>query len=213
MRNKKKLEQVDKSNIKGQSRIRVSKNSKSNKKIKENKNNKNNKNNLKNKKTTKNKNKSWILIIICLFLGVGIGYFTEFNIKDFIEDISKYKITIVKVDGQSEELENDSKEDSKTNTSKKSKQSNKKSKQSNSDKINKAKKAIINSCGSEFKDVAYSGEGKHPTKRDGEYYIFNMGEDVTGDMMFYVEKDTYKVFEYSVDGYFGEYRRGDYSSF
>lgn len=205
MRNKKKLEQVDKSNIKGQSRIRVSKNSKSNKKIKENKDNKNNKNNLKSKQTKKNKNKSWIFIIISLFLGVGIGYFTEFNIKDFIEDISKYRITIVKVDGQSEELENDSKEDSKTNTSKKIKQS-------NSDKINKAKKAIINSCGSDFKDVAYSGEGKHPTKGDGEYYIFNMGEDVTGDMMFYVEKDTYKVFEYSVDGYFGEYRRGDYSS-
>lgn len=202
MRNKKKLEQVKKSNIKHQSRIRISKNSKSNKKIKENKNNKNN---LSNKKTNENKNRPWTLIIVSLLLGMEIGFFTDFNIKDFIEDVSKYKIAIVKVDGQSEELENDSNEDSETNTSKKSKQS-------KSDKINKAKKAIINSCGRKFKDVAYSGEGKHPTKGDGEYYIFNMGEDVTGDMMFYVEKDTYEVFEYSVDGYFGEYRRGGYSS-
>ena len=172
-----------------QKRRRRSKNSKSKKKIKEKKSIKDI---LRNKII--NKNIPWTLIIISLFLGMQIGFFTDFNIKDLIEDISKYKISIVKEDDQSEESETA-----------------KESKQSKSDEINKAKKAIVNSCGSEFKDVVYSREGKHPAKGKGEYYIFKMGKDKTGNMMFYVDKNTYEVFEYSVGGYFGEYRRGRYS--
>lgn len=30
-----------------------------------------------------------------------------------------------------------------------------------------------------------------------------------GDMQFYVDTSIYKVYEYSVDGYFGEYRNGN----
>ncbi|MCC3868650.1 hypothetical protein [Terrisporobacter mayombei] len=189
MRDRRRLEQNKRSNNKHQKRRGISKNSKSKKKIKEKKNI---------KEILRNKiiniNISWTLIIISLFLGMQIGFFTDFNIKDLIEDISKYRISIVKEDDQSEESETD-----------------KKNNQPKSDEINKAKKAIVNSCGSEFKDVDYSEEGEHPTKGKGEYYIFKMGKEATGNMMFYVDKNTYEVFEYSVGGYFGEYRRGRYS--
>ncbi|MGL5643009.1 MAG: hypothetical protein ACRDDM_12105, partial [Paraclostridium sp.] len=76
------------------------------------------------------------------------------------------------------------------------------------DKINKAKQAIINNCGSEWSEVVYATEAAHPTK-GGNYYIFNIGPDGMGDMQFYVDTSTYKVYEYSVDGYFGEYRSGN----
>lgn len=76
---------------------------------------------------------------------------------------------------------------------------------SRSKKIEKAKQSILQQCGNEFSEVVYTGEGSH-FSQGGDYYIFNIGEDVTGDMQFYVDKNTYQVYEYSTDGYFGEYR-------
>lgn len=186
MKDRRRLEQNNKSNKAGQRRRRRPKNMKSKKKVKEKKNiiktlgNK-----------IKNKNIPWILVIISLSIGLEIGIFTDFSIKNLIEDISKYKISIVKEDDHSQEQET--------------------AKETKSDKINKAKKSIVNSCGKEFKDVEYKGDGDHPTKIKGEYYIFKMGK--ISNMMFYVDKNTYEVFEYSVDGYFGKYRKERYTPF
>lgn len=186
MKDRRRLEQNNKSNKAGQRRRRRPKNMKSKKKVKEKKNiiktlgNK-----------IKNKNIPWILVIISLSIGLEIGIFTDFSIKNLIEDISKYKISIVKEDDHSQEEET--------------------AKETKSDKINKAKKSIVNSCGKEFKDVEYKGDGDHPTKIKGKYYIFKMGK--ISNMMFYVDKNTYEVFEYSVDGYFGKYRKERYTPF
>lgn len=186
MRDRRRLEQNNKSNKAGQKRRRRPKNMKSKKKVKEKKNiietlgNK-----------IKNKNIPWTLVIISLSIGLEIGIFTDFSMKNLIEDISKYKISIVKEDNQSQEQET--------------------TKETKSDKINKAKKSIVNSCGKEFKDVEYKGDGDHPTKIKGKYYIFKMGK--ISNMMFYVDKNTYEVFEYSVDGYFGKYRKERYTPF
>lgn len=186
MKDRRRLEQNNKSNKAGQKRRRRPKNMKSKKKVKEKKNiiktlgNK-----------IKNKNIPWILVIISLSIGLEIGIFTDFSIKNLIEDISKYKISIVKEDDHSQEQET--------------------AKETKSDKINKAKKSIVNSCGKEFKDVEYKGDGDHPTKIKGKYYIFKMGK--VSNMMFYVDKNTYEVFEYSVDGYFGKYRKERYTPF
>ena len=186
MKDRRRLEQNNKSNKAGQKRRRRPKNMKSKKKVKEKKNiiktlgNK-----------IKNKNIPWILVIISLSIGLEIGIFTDFSIKNLIEDISKYKISIVKEDDHSQEQET--------------------TKETKSDKINKAKKSIVNSCGKEFKDVEYKGDGEHPTKIKGKYYIFKMGK--VSNMMFYVDKNTYEVFEYSVDGYFGKYRKERYTPF
>lgn len=186
MKDRRRLEQNNKSNKAGQKRRRRPKNMKSKKKVKEKKNiiktlgNK-----------IKNKNIPWILVIISLSIGLEIGIFTDFSIKNLIEDISKYKISIVKEDDHSQEEET--------------------AKETKSDKINKAKKSIVNSCGKEFKDVEYKGDGDHPTKIKGKYYIFKMGK--ISNMMFYVDKNTYEVFEYSVDGYFGKYRKERYTPF
>jgi len=186
VRDRRRLEQNNKSNKAGQKRRRRPKNMKSKKKVKEKKNiietlgNK-----------IKNKNIPWTLVIISLSIGLEIGIFTDFSIKNLIEDISKYKISIVKEDDQSQEQET--------------------AKETKSDKINKAKKSIVNSCGKEFKDVEYKGDGDHPTKIKGKYYIFKMGK--ISNMMFYVDKNTYEVFEYSVDGYFGKYRKERYTPF
>lgn len=186
MKDRRRLEQNNKSNKAGQKRRRRPKNMKSKKKVKEKKNiiktlgNK-----------IKNKNIPWILVIISLSIGLEIGIFTDFSIKNLIEDISKYKISIVKEDDHLQEQET--------------------TKETKSDKINKAKKSIINSCGKEFKDVEYKGDGDHPTKIKGKYYIFKMGK--ISNMMFYVDKNTYEVFEYSVDGYFGKYRKERYTPF
>lgn len=186
MKDRRRLEQNNKSNKAGQKRRRRPKNMKSKKKVKEKKNiiktlgNK-----------IKNKNIPWILVIISLSIGLEIGIFTDFSIKNLIEDISKYKISIVKEDDHSHEEET--------------------AKETKSDKINKAKKSIANSCGKEFKDVEYKGDGDHPTKIKGKYYIFKMGK--ISNMMFYVDKNTYEVFEYSVDGYFGKYRKERYTPF
>lgn len=186
MRDRRRLEQNNKSNKAGQKRRRRPKNMKSKKKVKEKKNiietlgNK-----------IKNKNIPWTLVIISLSIGLEIGIFTDFSMKNLIEDISKYKISIVKEDDQSQEQET--------------------AKETKSDKINKAKKSIVNSCGKEFKDVEYKGDGEHPTKIKGKYYIFKMGK--ISNMMFYVDKNTYEVFEYSVDGYFGKYRKERYTPF
>lgn len=187
MKDRRRLEQNNKSNTTGQRRRRRRpKNMKSKKRIKEKKNiietlgNK-----------IKNKNIPWILVIISLSIGLEIGIFTDFSMKNLIEDISKYKISIVKEDDQSQEQET--------------------AKETKSDKINKAKKSIVNSCGKEFKDVEYKGDGDHPTKIKGKYYIFKMGK--VSNMMFYVDKNTYEVFEYSVDGYFGKYRKERYTPF
>ncbi|MBN9645715.1 hypothetical protein J0L31_01885 [Terrisporobacter glycolicus] len=186
MKDRRRLEQNNKSNKAGQKRRRRPKNMKSKKKVKEKKNiiktlgNK-----------IKNKNIPWILVIISISIGLEIGIFTDFSIKNLIEDISKYKISIVNEDDQSQEEET--------------------AKETKSDKINKAKKSIVNSCGKEFKDVEYKGDGDHPTKIKGKYYIFKMGK--VSNMMFYVDKNTYEVFEYSVDGYFGKYRKERYTPF
>ena len=186
MKDRRRLEQNNKSNKAGQKRRRRPKNMKSKKKVKEKKNiiktlgNK-----------IKNKNIPWILVIISLSIGLEIGIFTDFSIKNLIEDISKYKISIVKEDDHLQEQET--------------------TKETKSDKINKAKKSIVNSCGKEFKDVEYKGDGDHPTKIKGKYYIFKMGK--ISNMMFYVDKNTYEVFEYSVDGYFGKYRKERYTPF
>lgn len=186
MKDRRRLEQNNKSNKAGQKRRRRPKNMKSKKKVKEKKNiiktlgNK-----------IKNKNIPWILVIISISIGLEIGIFTDFSIKNLIEDISKYKISIVKEDDHLQEQET--------------------TKETKSDKINKAKKSIINSCGKEFKDVEYKGDGDHPTKIKGKYYIFKMGK--VSNMMFYVDKNTYEVFEYSVDGYFGKYRKERYTPF
>ena len=186
MKDRRRLEQNNKSNKAGQKRRRRPKNMKSKKKVKEKKNiiktlgNK-----------IKNKNIPWILVIISISIGLEIGIFTDFSIKNLIEDISKYKISIVKEDDHSQEQET--------------------TKETKSDKINKAKKSIVNSCGKEFKDVEYKGDGDHPTKIKGKYYIFKMGK--VSNMMFYVDKNTYEVFEYSVDGYFGKYRKERYTPF
>lgn len=186
MKDRRRLEQNNKSNKAGQKRRRRPKNIKSKKKVKEKKNiiktlgNK-----------IKNKNIPWILVIISISIGLEIGIFTDFSIKNLIEDISKYKISIVKEDDHLQEQET--------------------TKETKSDKINKAKKSIINSCGKEFKDVEYKGDGDHPTKIKGKYYIFKMGK--VSNMMFYVDKNTYEVFEYSVDGYFGKYRKERYTPF
>lgn len=186
MKDRRRLEQNNKSNKAGQKRRRRPKNMKSKKKVKEKKNiiktlgNK-----------IKNKNIPWILVIISISIGLEIGIFTDFSIKNLIEDISKYKISIVKEDDHLQEQET--------------------AKETKSDKINKAKKSIVNSCGKEFKDVEYKGDGDHPTKIKGKYYIFKMGK--VSNMMFYVDKNTYEVFEYSVDGYFGKYRKERYTPF
>lgn len=186
MKDRRRLEQNNKSNKAGQKRRRRPKNMKSKKKVKEKKNiiktlgNK-----------IKNKNIPWILVIISLSIGLEIGIFTDFSIKNLIEDISKYKISIVKEDDHLQEQET--------------------TKETKSDKINKAKKSIVNSCGKEFKDVEYKGDGDHPTKIKGKYYIFKIGK--ISNMMFYVDKNTYEVFEYSVDGYFGKYRKERYTPF
>lgn len=186
MKDRRRLEQNNKSNKAGQKRRRRPKNMKSKKKVKEKKNiiktlgNK-----------IKNKNIPWILVIISISIGLEIGIFTDFSIKNLIEDISKYKISIVKEDDHLQEQET--------------------TKETKSDKINKAKKSIINSCGKEFKDVEYKGDGDHPTKIKGKYYIFKIGK--ISNMMFYVDKNTYEVFEYSVDGYFGKYRKERYTPF
>ncbi|WP_434793012.1 hypothetical protein TPDSL_21470 [Terrisporobacter petrolearius] len=186
MKDRRRLEQNNKSNNAGQRRRRRPKNMKSKKKVKEKKNiiktlgNK-----------IKNKNIPWTLVIISISIGLEIGIFTDFSIKNLIEDISKYKISIVKEDDHSQEQET--------------------TKETKSDKINKAKKSIVNSCGKEFKDVEYKGDGEHPTKIKGKYYIFKMGK--VSNMMFYVDKNTYEVFEYSVDGYFGKYRKERYTPF
>ncbi|HBI92576.1 MAG TPA: hypothetical protein DDY58_09135 [Terrisporobacter glycolicus] len=185
MKDRRRLEQNNKSNKAGQRRRRRPKNMKSKKKVKE----KNIIKTLGNK--IKNKNIPWTLVIISLSIGLEIGIFTDFSIKNIIEDVSKYKISIVNEDDQSQEQEV--------------------VKETKSDKINKAKKSIINSCGKEFKDVEYKGDGDHPTKIKGEYYIFKMGK--ISNMMFYVDKNTYEVFEYSVDGYFGKYRKERYTPF
>lgn len=188
MRDRRRLAQNNKSNTARQRKRRRYKSTKSKKRIKEKKNIIED---LRNK--IKNKNIPWNLVIISLFIGLEIGIFTDFSIKNLIEDVSKYKISIVKEDDQSQEQEA--------------------AKETKSDKINKAKKSIINSCGKEFKDVDYKGDGNHPTKIKGEYYIFKMGKDKTSNMMFYVDKNTYEVFEYSVDGYFGKYRKERYTPF
>jgi len=186
VKDRRRLEQNNKSNKAGQKRRRRPKNMKSKKKVKEKKNiiktlgNK-----------IKNKNIPWILVIISISIGLEIGIFTDFSMKNLIEDISKYKISIVKEDDHLQEQET--------------------TKETKSDKINKAKKSIINSCGKEFKDVEYKGDGDHPTKIKGKYYIFKMGK--VSNMMFYVDKNTYEVFEYSVDGYFGKYRKERYIPF
>jgi len=179
------------------------------------------------KKTIKSNDKiksknSKFLMIACLCIGIIIGVVTEFNFKEYINNISKYKIVIARNDD--EEIVAKDKEDetniiqseSKNNveSTKKEKKSNEKvkSKASTKNKINKAKKSIIQQCGSEFKEVVYGGKGTHPTK-GGSYYIFNIGEDGMGDMQFYVDTNTYDVYEYSVDGYFGPYRARNYDAF
>ncbi|MDV8111861.1 hypothetical protein R3379_22280 [Bacillus sp. BAU-SS-2023] len=186
------------------------------------------------KKQSKQKKKgSKTLMIICLVLGIGIGCTTEFDIKSFIENISKYKIAIVKNDDEQpstnselslnddilkkeQNQENNAevvsnevvKRETSTVNQKVKQQPKKESKESKQDKINKAKQSIINECGSDFSGVVYATEAAHPTK-GGNYYIFNIGPDGMGDMQFYVDTSTYKVYEYSVDGYFGEYRNGN----
>lgn len=171
---------------------------------------------IKSKDKVKNKNLKF-LMIACICIGIIIGVVTEFDFKGFINNVSKYKVAIVKKDD--EEIFAENKEDDKNVTKSKKKnnvestekkESNKKvkRKKSTTDKISKAKKSIIQQCGSEFSEVVYAGKDAHPTK-GGNYYIFNIGEDGMGDMQFYVDAKTYDVYEYSVDGYFGPYRAGN----
>lgn len=51
--------------------------------------------------------------------------------------------------------------------------------------------------------------------KGGQYYCFgiNIGGEVGGDMSLLVDKTTYKAYESSVDGYFGEYRGDNYDVF
>lgn len=177
-------------------------------------------------------------MMICLILGIAIGWFTEFDIKSFIENISKYQISIVKEGKEEHPINNelslndgnlnkeqDEESDAKevasnkivkgetSNTKQEPQQAKEESpKKIKQDNINKAKQAIINNCGSEWSGVVYATEAAHPTQ-GGNYYIFNVGPDGMGDMQFYVDTDTYKVYEYSVDGYFGEYRNGNSNVF
>lgn len=134
-----------------------------------------------------------ILVLCCVCIGVGLGF--GLGSKKFI----------------GEELEDKfkSKENKEKNISNKDIKSDKsiqkKESLSTEGKIEKAKQSILQQCGNEFSEVVYAGEGSH-FNQGGDYYIFNIGEDVTGDMLFYVDKNTYQVYEYSTDGYFGEYR-------
>lgn len=181
-------------------------------------------------KTKKNKQKkkeSKAIMIICLVLGIGIGWVTEFDIKGFVENISKYKISIAKKEDEQKVInselslnnDNSNKEQGQESNDKKvvsnevvKSETSNAEQETQQDKINKAKQSIINNCGSEYREVIYAAKGAHPTK-GGNYYIFNAGPDGMGDIQFYVDTNTYKVYEYCVDGYFGEYRGGNSNVF
>ena len=180
-------------------------------------------------------NKYKILIVVCLCL--GIGWSTEISFKDITSNMFKYKLAIVKkedieelpksasseVDSITEDLTEELKEQSSDKNEKindveeekpKSETAQKKEspKETTQDKIDKARQSIIQQCGNEFRDVIYTGEQKF---KGGQYYCFgiNIGGEVGGDMSLLVDKTTYKAYESSVDGYFGEYRRDNYDVF
>lgn len=180
----------------------------------------------KTKQNKQKKKKSKAPFIACLILGIGIGWAKEFDIKDFIENISKYKLVIAKKDDSQEVIHKketkvdeikDEKVEVEKQQSKQAQIEEKKSESpkpakkevSNEDKIKKAKQSIIEQCGDEFSDVIYTGKTEF---KGGQYYCFgiNVGGGVGGDMTFLVDKTTYKAYESSVDGYFGKYR-GDNS--
>ncbi|MGL6104558.1 hypothetical protein [Romboutsia sp.] len=178
----------------------------------------------------KNKRKSKAPMAICLVIGIGIGWITEFNIIDFIENMSKYKLVIVKKEddpinnelslndenlNKEEEKENSDKEVGKvenSNIEQETQQQKQETKETKQDKIKKARQSIINQCGDEFRDVIYIGETKF---KGGNYYSFgiNIDGDVGGDMSLLVDTKTFKTYESSVDGYFGEYRGYDNNVF
>lgn len=151
-------------------------------------------------------------IFVCtILIGVGIGLGANFNkIMKKINDIKDKKVEVVQEEviesvenTADEEIIEDIVEDEKENIEKE--ETPKKSNLEN--QIDKSRNSIIKQCGSEFSDVIYVGD-KPPEHIRGNYYIFgiNVDGEVAGDMMLYVDKNTFEVYEHSVDGYFGKFR-------
>lgn len=135
--------------------------------------------------TQKKKNIYKVPVAMCFIIGIGIGWITEFDIINSIENISKYELVIVEMrDNQSEkdnykkaELEEEISqvtEVTEENTTKVTE---------SEDIIKKAKKSIVEQCGQEFSDVIYTGETEFDV---GKYYCFGINIDgqVGGDMAF-----------------------------
>lgn len=145
-------------------------------------------------------------IFICVILtGVGISLGANFEvIANKISENKDKKVAVVQkqvVESMEDTIEETTIEEEKEI-----------SKKTNiEDSIKKARNAIIKQCGNEFSDVIYIGD-KPPERISGNYYIFgiNVDGEVAGDMMLYVDKNTFNVYEDSVDGYFGEFRTAAY---
>lgn len=167
--------------------------------------------------TQKKKNIYKVPVAMCFVIGIGIGWITEFDIINSIENISKYELVIVEKRGNQSEKDNYKEAELEEQSAEQVEleeeisqvneviEENTTKVTESEDVIKKAKKSIVEQCGQGFSDVIYTGE----TEFDGEkYYCFgiNIDGEVGGDMAFFVDKTTYQVYESSVDGYFGEYR-------
>lgn len=156
-----------------------------------------------------------ILFISCLGLGFGIGLNLEtINLK--IKDMKNKKIEVAKEEKQKEEVKESDKdnEEQKVQDETSKKELEEKQAMESLEKINdkykieKARHFILKETGDKIGKLVYIGD-ESPARIEGDYYIFGILED--GDIgdgsKFYVDKETFKVYEDSIkDKYFGEYR-------
>lgn len=158
-----------------------------------------------------------VLFVGCLGFGFGIGLNLEkINLK--VKDIKNKKIEFAKENKQKEKEE--VKESDKGNEEQKVQEESSKEeleekqamesleKINDKYKIEKARHFILKETGDKIGQLVYIGD-ESPARIDGDYYIFGILEDgdIGSSSKFYVDKETFKVYEDSIkDKYFGEYR-------
>lgn len=156
-----------------------------------------------------------ILFIGCLGLGFGIGLNLEkINLK--IKDMKSKKIEIAREEKEKEEVKESDKDNEEQKSQEESSKEDLEEKQvmkslekiNDKYKIEKARHFILKETGDKIGKLVYIGD-ESPARIEGDYYIFGILEegDIGNGSKFYVDKETFKVYEDSIkDKYFGEYR-------
>lgn len=157
-----------------------------------------------------------ILFTSCICIGFGIGFNLE-KIQIKLEEIKNKKIEVAKkeeeeINKDNEEKEKEKEEELEAVIEEKSKEDiealESLEKINDKYKVEKARHFILKEVGGSIGKLVYIGD-EAPARINGDYYIFGILEDgdISDKSKFYVDKETFKVYEDSVEEqYFGEYR-------